>query len=296
MSGHTRRASIMETDDTATPTEDVLRAVSRALRGDRKGARVLVAKARNGIEARLQHDLGALWRNDAPTTAKPKIRGARLSPPQGLPPVSSLGAVEIRWPDGRKGRLVLTPAAARHRDMLDFMGVNKANMERAFDAIAHNGRAIDQLAASQGELADRLAKLQSSGDLALLRGIVEGLADLDRRVEGVKRLQNQALAAQKRSLQQRLSRQTRALASETRAAQPPEGARSHCVGAVGRLRDRRQSTGTEQYLARSESARLEFPSRSHRGAGSGEVGSVQPVGLARAVGKPRHEPGHPRKT
>ena len=164
-------------------------------------------------------ELDALRRSEpAPTNEKPRIRGARISPPQRLPPVAPPGAVEIKRPDGRKTRFVV----ARHQDMLALMRVNEANTERAFDAIAHNGRAIDQLAASQGELADRLTKLQANGDLALLRGLIKGLADLKHRMERGKRLQDRALAAHKRSVQKQRAhqaRQARALESQTRIAQ-----------------------------------------------------------------------------
>jgi len=211
---------ISETDEAVAPTRDVLLAVSGALRGDRKRVRLFIAKAQARIEKRLRRELRTLGRNKpAPTRKKQKIRGAHLSPPKRLPPLAPYGAVEARLPDGRKLRLVITPVAARHRDMLALKRVSAANTKRAYDAIAHNGRAIDQLAASQRELADRLAKQQSNGDLALLRGIVEGLASLERRVEGVKRRQDRALGAHKRSVQKQFARQARALTAQTRATQ-----------------------------------------------------------------------------
>lgn len=218
MNRHRLRTLISDTDEAVAPTRDVLLAVSSALRGDRRRVRVLVAKAQDRIQKRLQRELRALGQSKpAPAKKKMKIRGARLNPPERLPPVVPPGAVEARLPDGRKVRLVLAPAAARHRDMLALRRVSGANTKRAFDAIVHNGRAIDQLAASQRELADRLAKLQSNGDLALLRGIVEGLASLERRMEGIKRRQDKALGAQKRSVQKQFARQARALTAQTRA-------------------------------------------------------------------------------
>lgn len=220
MNRHRLKTLISERDEAAAPTRDVLLAVSGALRGDRKGVRLLVARTKDRIEKRLQRELRALGRNKpASTRKKLKIRGARLTPPERLPPVAPHGAAKARLPNGRKVRLVLAPAAARHRDMLTLRRVSSTNTKRAFDAIAHNGRAIDQLAASQRELADRLAKLQSNGDLALLRGIVEGLAHLERRMKGFMHRQDKALGAQKRSFQKRFASQARVLKSQTRTNQ-----------------------------------------------------------------------------
>ena len=219
MTRHSLRKLIAEAQET-TPTKDVLLAVSSALQGDRKGIQAFVGKARDRIEKRLGNELRVLRRSkSAPTTKKPKIRGARLSPPVPQPAVAPPGAVVTRLPDGRKARLVLNPTTARHQDMLALRQISRVNTKRAFTAIAHNGRAIDRLAASQRELESRFAKLQSSEDLALLRGMVEGLANLGRQVEGVKRLQAKALTAQKQSFQKKLARQARALEAQTRAAE-----------------------------------------------------------------------------
>lgn len=199
---------------------ETVEAVSSVLRVDRKRVRLIVAKAREQIRKRLQRELRALGRSKpAPARKKLKIRGARLNPPKRLPPAPLPGVVEARLADGRKVRFALAPAAARHRDMMALSRVSAANTKQAFNAIAHNGRSIDQLAASHRELADRLAKLQSSGDLALLRGIVKGLASLERRMEGIKRHQDRALGAHKRSVQKQFARQAHALTAQTRATQ-----------------------------------------------------------------------------
>ena len=220
MNRHRLKTLISDTDEVVEPTRDVLLAVSGALSGDRKRIRLLVAKTKGRIEKRLQRELRAVGRSKpAPAWKKTKIRGARLTPPERPAPVAPPGAVGARLTDGRKLRLVLDPAAARHRDMLALRRVSDANTRRAFEAITHNGRAIDRLAASQRELADRLAKLQSNGDLALLRGIVEGLAHLERRMGGIMRRQDKALGAQKRSVRKRFARQARALKAQTRTAQ-----------------------------------------------------------------------------
>lgn len=220
MSRHRLKTQISNTDEAVVPTRDVLLAVSGALRGDRKRVRMLVAKAKDRIEKRLQRELRTLGQSKpAPTKQKLKIHGARLTLPERLPPVAPPGAVEARLPNGRRIQFVLSPAVARHRDMLALRRVSGANTKRTFDAIDHNGRAIDQLAASQQKLAGRLAKLQSNGDLALLRGIVEGLAGLERRMEGIKRRQDKALGAQRRVVQKRFARQTRVLRAQIRATQ-----------------------------------------------------------------------------
>lgn len=210
---------IAETDE-AAPTKDVLLAVSGALRGDRKGVQVLVKKARSRIEKRISRELRSIAR-DKPATKKnkPKIRGARLSPPSRPPPMAPPGPVHVRLPDGRRVRLELHPAVARHRDLSTLTRVSRSNTKRAFAAIDHNGRAIDRLAATQQELADRLAKLQSNGDLALLRGLVEGLVNLERRVEKARDVQGKALAAQKRSVQKQFARQAQTVAAQNQAAQ-----------------------------------------------------------------------------
>lgn len=213
-----RSRPIIEADQLAASTSDVLRAVSRALGGDRDAARVLVMKTRSGIEDRLRKELAALWRSDPSTTEKPKIRGARLSPPHSFPRPAPPEVVELRFADGRMAQVTQRPRTARHRDLVGVMRVNDNNFERAFAAIAHNGHAIDKLAASQQELADRVLALQSSGDMALLRGLVEGLAGLERRLERVRRVQQQGLRNQGRSSRARFDRLMRELAVETRDA------------------------------------------------------------------------------
>ncbi len=220
MNPHLQNSLITDTDEMAASSKDILLAVSGALRGDRKPVRRLVAKARGRIEKRLRRELRALGsRKPASSGKKDKIRGARLNPPERPPAMAPSGVVAARLPDGRKVRLVLAPAAARHGDMLALRRVNGANTRRAFNAIAHNGRAIDQLAASQRKLADRLSKLQSTGDLALLRGILEGLTHLERRMDGIAHRQDKALGAQKRAVQKRFARQARVLRAQTRTSQ-----------------------------------------------------------------------------
>ena len=211
---------ITDADEAVAPTRDILLAVSSVLRGDRKRVRLIVAKTRGRIEKRLRRELGALLRTrPAPTAKQPKVSGARPGAPKRLPPMAPAGAVGARLPDGRNVRLALFPATARHRDVAALRRVFTVNTEQAFGAIAQNGRAIDRLAASQKQLASRLAKLQAKGDLALLRGILEGLTKLERRVDGVKRRQDKALSTQKRYMQRKFSRQARALKVQRRAAQ-----------------------------------------------------------------------------
>ena len=211
---------ITDTDEVVTPTRDVLLAVSSVLRGDRKRIKLIVAKTRGRIEKRLRRELGTLLRTKpVQTTKQAKISGARPGTPKRPPPMAPAGAVGVKLPDGRTVRLALVPATARHRDLAALRRVCTVNTEQAFGAIAQNGRAIDRLVTSQKQLASRLAKLQAKGDLALLRGILEGLTKLERRVDGVKRRQDKALVAQKRYMQQKFSRQARALKVQKRAAQ-----------------------------------------------------------------------------
>ncbi|MBT8341960.1 MAG: hypothetical protein HKP58_04850, partial [Desulfatitalea sp.] len=159
------------TNEAVASPQDVLLAVSGALRGDRQHVRKLIAKTKGRIEKRLRRELHTLGQSQpAATGKKQKIQGARMTPPKRLNPVGPPGVVAARLPGGRRVRL----AVARHQDMLALGRVSSANTKQAFGAIAHNSRAIDQLAASQRKLADRLAKLQSSGDLTLLRDIVKG--------------------------------------------------------------------------------------------------------------------------
>lgn len=220
MSRHQRQNHIYHRDEAIVPTRDVLLAVSGALRGDRRRVRLLVAKAKGRIEKRLERELRSLGkRKPSHVRQKQKIQGARLAPPQRLPRPAPPVALKARLPDGRMIKLGHTPAAARRRDMQAFRRVSSVNTKQAYDAIVRNGKAIDRLAAAQQELTDRLAKLQANGDLALLRGIVEGLASLERRMEGVKRRQDKALGVQKRTARKRFARQAQRLKSQTRAAQ-----------------------------------------------------------------------------
>lgn len=215
MNPNSQKKIITNTQE-AAPTRDILLAVSSALRGDRKQVRLLVAKTQKRIEKRLQKELRALGRSKAkPSKKKSKIRGARLAPPKQLSPMVPPGTVLTSGADGRQVRII----AARHNDILAIRRVSGINTKRAYNAISHNSRAIDQLAASQKELADRITKLQSNGDLALLRGLVEGLTNLERRIKGVKRDQDEALGKQKRADQKRFAYQKRALVRQTRAAQ-----------------------------------------------------------------------------
>lgn len=207
-------------DEARASTEDVLKVVSVALRGDRKGVVKLVAKVQNRVEKRVKRELrGLVAHKPAPTLKRPKIHGARLSAPKDFPPTAPPGALTMRLPNGRRVRVVVAPAAARHRDLSALRRISGVNTRRVYDAVAHNARAIDQLAAAQRELAERVTRLQSNGDLALLRGLVDGLGKLERRLGGVKRLQDRALKEQKRSLQGQIARQTRASRLQNRAAQ-----------------------------------------------------------------------------
>ena len=198
-------------------TSDVLHAVSRALRGDRQGARSLIGALRDGIESRVQDGLASAGRREGGVGTP--IRGARLPEAQALLPIAPPAKVTMRLPDGRKIRIVQVPAAARHRDMLNIARVNDVNTKRAFAAITHNGRAIDRLACSQDLLADRITKLQADGDLYLLRGMVEGLAALESRVRNVERAQQRGLAGQARATRKESAGLNRALESQARALQ-----------------------------------------------------------------------------
>jgi hypothetical protein len=193
----------------------VLRAVWRALRGDRQGARNIVADVRRDIRSSLQDGLTASQPADAVAAAT--TRGARLTPPAPVPSIAPPTKVTVRLPDGRTMHVAQVPAAARHNDLLNVARVNAANSKRAFAAIAHNGRAIDQLASSQYLLAERVTKLQSDGDLGLLRGIVEGLSALESRLGRVERDQKRSLAAQGRSTHKQIAAVNRTLKAQSRA-------------------------------------------------------------------------------
>jgi len=195
---------------------DVLLAVSRALGGDRQGARSLVGEIRDGIVGRAEGGFAALWRPD--DVAATPIRGARLPAPKPMPAIAPAAKVTMRLPSGKQVRVVHVPAAARHRDMLDVAQVNDVNTKLAFAAIAHNGRAIDRLASSHDVLAYRVTKLQSDGDLGLLRGMVEGLAALESRLRHVERAQHRGLEAQARSTRKQLARLSRDVENQERNA------------------------------------------------------------------------------
>lgn len=198
-------------DASSAPTGDVLRAVGSALRGDRGGAAARLAKAQAGLERRGRQ---ALRGAPAPRTATPA--GPRPIP---LPPLVPLRQVPLRLPDGRQVRLTLAPAVARYRDLVAVARVGDANAGRVFAELAKQRRAIDNLADSQRALADQLVRLQANGDLALLRGLIEGLARLEQRVETGQRRQGRELAAQRRALRVQSQRQARAVTAERRAAQ-----------------------------------------------------------------------------
>jgi hypothetical protein len=209
-----------ESDEAMPPTRDLLQAAASAMRGDRKGIKAVLSKAQRQLEKRVRHEIRAAGRSKpGPNGQKPKITGARLSPPEPMPAMAAAGVLTMRLPNGRKTRLVVTPAVARHHDLSALRRVGGANTRKAYSAIAHNGRAIDRLAAVQRQLAQRLTKLQSSGDLALLRGILDGLSRLEHRVEATKHLQDKALVRHKRSVRKQLASQAHTLSAQGQAAQ-----------------------------------------------------------------------------
>jgi hypothetical protein len=101
--------------------------------------------------------------------------------------------------------------------MLGIAHVTDTNVKRAFSGIASNGRAIDCLAQSQQLLAERVTKLQSDGDLPLLRGMVEGFAVLEARLRRIERVQQRRLTAQTRATRTAIAGVNQALKSRARA-------------------------------------------------------------------------------
>lgn len=185
MKRHSHEIDLGE-DAGPSPTHEILRAVSSAVRGGRTDVADLLARARDRIEERVRDGVGqALPRADG---TEP-IRGAQLGNLRPHPAI---------------------PATTSRKHLVALQRVSASNERRAFAAIQHNSRAIDRLAKCQRELGSTLAKLQARGDVALLEGILDGLCRVERRVQATER----AVAARVSSLETHAVQETRALRSD----------------------------------------------------------------------------------
>jgi hypothetical protein len=231
-------------------TDELLRATSSALRGEREKLRALASAARKRLEDQLgQRVPMALGRRQAPSwNGSPKQaldqalaqlrkrvgtpadgsqardahaavapRGARLGAPAPLPP-PTLRPVKIRLPNHRWVRGHLAPAAARRDDLEVLRRITASNTERAFAAIQHNARAIDSLATSQHELAKLVAELQARCDPLRLEALFDVVARLELRFRKCRRSQKRALASHRRSVSRQQGALRKTLRLQARSA------------------------------------------------------------------------------
>ncbi len=218
--------------EAVTPTTDeILRAVSSALRRDRTQVRALAsttlariqaeARTRAGKEldgalAQLRGASGAPGASAGPR-APVEPRGARLAAPVPLPALT-LRPVKIRLPDNRWVRGHLAPAAARRDDLEVLRAVTEANTTSAFLAIQHNAHAIDSLADSQRQLAKIVAELQARGDPQQLRLLFDAIGRLERRMGRCVRTQRRALDTHRRAVSRQQGSLRKALRLQARGA------------------------------------------------------------------------------
>lgn len=171
------------------PKNEIMRAVTNAVRGNRSEIADLFARARERIKERARAGLG---RALPPPNGKAPIAGAPLEDPTPYPTI---------------------PDRPSRPDLVAVQRTAAANERRAFAAIQQNSRAIDRLATCQRELGRTLAEMQAKGDLALLEGICEGLSRLERRVQALET----SMARGGNGGASRALQETRALRSELKA-------------------------------------------------------------------------------
>jgi hypothetical protein len=174
------------------PGDDLVGALSGALRGDRTRVRdLLVARARQRLEARPREVPGP---------------PAPLVPPRPLPVLSPPRPLQLRL--GRRKVRVAAPQVALRQDLVALQRTTAYNDRQAFQAAARQQRELEALARAQKQLADRVDAVEERSDTALL--------DLLGRLGGLEQ-QVSAAAVQQRSVGTRVARQGRVLRAQQSA-------------------------------------------------------------------------------
>jgi hypothetical protein len=197
----------MPTSDSALPSSDLVAAVAGAARGDRTQIRAVFERARQRVEQRARDELRRQLDGDTGAgTGAPAAKLVPRPPPRLAPP----RPVNIRLSNGRRMRVTMTPAPARHGDLAALSRVTADNDRRAFQALRRHGRALDELARCQAELDQRVASLEEQSDLALL-GLLRRFGDVEQRLK--------TLAAAQGSTAATVGQQARELGSQAASAQ-----------------------------------------------------------------------------
>jgi hypothetical protein len=118
--------------------------------------------------------------------------------------------VRIQLSSGKQVRVAMAPVPARHGDLAALSRVTADNDRRAFRALRRRGKALDELAHAQSDLADRVSELEGRGDFALV-GLLRGFGDLEQRMK--------TLATQLRSTDKAVKAQAEQAGSQATSAQ-----------------------------------------------------------------------------
>ncbi|MEP6918027.1 MAG: hypothetical protein ABJC89_20435, partial [Acidobacteriota bacterium] len=141
-------------------------AVADALHGDRTGLRAIVAGARERAQDRA---LDSITSRRQQGTSEPIPAPAAYPTPRAAADRS----VQLRLPNGRRLRAMLSPGIARRGDLSAVARASAENDRRAFVALRRHRSAINGLARSQEALSRNVAALRSQSDRTLI-GLAQG--------------------------------------------------------------------------------------------------------------------------